>query len=328
LGAALLCIGRLAAAEPTSAQKETARSLMAAARQARENGDLEDALRQFSAADAVMSVPTTGYEVAVTQSELGKLLEARKTLLRVLSLPVGGEEPQPFVQARLNARTLLEQVSKRIGSIGFGTSDPRLLSGVEVTIDGEAVLLAMLGTPTQVNPGKHLIRTRAEGRELWREVDVGEGEAVQVPLRLDPPQGPPAAPSPAKNPVRAAPRVVRPEPRQQEGDHVSALAYLGGGLGVAGLGLGSFAGLSAIGHKSAAKLGCVDGKCPPATWSELDAAHRMATLSSIGFAIGALGVTVAVGCVLFDKPSRVQKGLLLSPSVGPQNARLSLLGSF
>jgi hypothetical protein len=54
----------------------------------------------------------------------------------------------------------------------------------------------------------------------------------------------------------------------------------------------------------------------------------MATLSSIGFAIGALGVTVAVGSVLFDKPSRTQKGLSLSPSVGPQSARISLLGSF
>jgi len=301
---------------------------MAAARHARENGDLEEALRRFNAADAVMNVPTTGYEVAVTEAALGKLLEARQTLLRVLSLPVDADEPEPFVRARLNERALEEQVSKRIGSISFGAADPRQPSRVEVTIDGEVVPPATLGTPRQVNPGKHLIRARAAERELWREVNVGEGEAVQVPLKFARPEPPAAAPALTKKTVRAARRVVRAQAHVDEGDHISALVYVGGGVGLAGLGLGSLAGLSAIGHKSAAKLGCVDGKCPPATWSELDAAHRMATLSSIGFAIGALGVTVAVGSVLFDKRSRVQKGLLLSPSVGPQSARLSLLGSF
>src|SRR5688500_11391499 len=53
--------------QPSAAQKETARGLMAEARDLRERGDLQGALTRFSAADSLMGVPTTGFEMAVTQ---------------------------------------------------------------------------------------------------------------------------------------------------------------------------------------------------------------------------------------------------------------------
>src|SRR5262245_39056748 len=52
-----------ALAEPTAAEKETARALVKSGREKRASGDLKGALADFQAAHAVMHVPTTGIEV-------------------------------------------------------------------------------------------------------------------------------------------------------------------------------------------------------------------------------------------------------------------------
>ncbi|MBB1180651.1 hypothetical protein DSM05_16030, partial [Pseudomonas sp. FW305-3-2-15-E-TSA4] len=47
------------AADPTAADRETARTLMASGRTKRDAGDLNGALKDFAAADSLMGVPTT-----------------------------------------------------------------------------------------------------------------------------------------------------------------------------------------------------------------------------------------------------------------------------
>src|SRR5690349_18414785 len=93
IAAALVLASTLAASRahaeppaPSATEKETARGLMADARAKRDRGDARGALESFQAADAIMHVPTTGFEVARTQASLGLLVEARDTLHRVLSM--------------------------------------------------------------------------------------------------------------------------------------------------------------------------------------------------------------------------------------------------
>src|SRR5689334_15630072 len=99
--AAILVLRATAArADPTAAEKETARALMAEGRDLRERGDSKSALKRFMAADALMHVPTTGLEVARTQVALGLLVEARETLRTVARLPEDPSDPPPFREAR------------------------------------------------------------------------------------------------------------------------------------------------------------------------------------------------------------------------------------
>jgi len=74
LAASLGLASAVAAAEPSPADKETARGLMAEGRSGRDKGDLKGALKAFAAADSIMHVPTTGVEVARTQAALGQLV--------------------------------------------------------------------------------------------------------------------------------------------------------------------------------------------------------------------------------------------------------------
>src|SRR5690242_13508597 len=100
IAALILATAAPAFAEPTAAEKETARNLMQEGRDLRDKKDLKGALQRFQAADQLMGVPTTGYEVASTQVALGLLVEARETLNRVSRLPAQAKEPAPFREAR------------------------------------------------------------------------------------------------------------------------------------------------------------------------------------------------------------------------------------
>src|SRR4051794_38028802 len=87
--AAALSAPRDAQADPTPAEKETARALLDEGDREVEKKHYEAALKAFLAADAIMNVPTTGIELAKTQVLLGQLVEARDSALRVTRLPKG-----------------------------------------------------------------------------------------------------------------------------------------------------------------------------------------------------------------------------------------------
>lgn len=99
---------------------------------------------------------------------------------------------------------------------------------------------------------------------------------------------------------------------------------------MAGVVVGSITGISAISHKNDAKKACVNGSCPPSTWSDLDSAHSMATVSTVGFIVGAIGVVVGAGALLLDgrESSATQRAFVVSPDVNRQGARLTIVGTF
>jgi hypothetical protein len=322
----LLLGSSVAYAQPGPAQKETARALMAEGRDLRDQGDLQGALTHFSAADSIMGVPTTGFELAATQAQLGKLVEARDTLRRVLAIAPSLDDPPPFNEARAKARALDQQLLARIGTLQF---EPSGVDGdaLEIKVDGESVPKAALNLPFRVNPGRHQIVARAGDREVKRSVEAAETRTISVALVFQSTASKPAAPSVAAEPATPAPPPPVAEPKRTSS--LPMLAYVGGGVAAAGLVVGSIAGISAISHKNAAKKGCVDGSCPPSTWSDLDSARSMATISTVGFVVGAIGFAAGIGAFLLDdKPSHREQAFVVSPDVGPHSARLTVAGRF
>src|SRR5581483_5789021 len=139
---------------PTAVEKETARNLMQEGRDLRDNKDLKGALQRFQAADQIMGVPTTGYEVASTQVALGLLVEARETLARVARIPVQAKEPAPFKEARKKAEELDSTLDARIPAV---TVTVKGGVGAKLAVDDIAVPPAMIGLPLRINPGHHTI---------------------------------------------------------------------------------------------------------------------------------------------------------------------------
>jgi hypothetical protein len=287
-----------------------------------------------------MNVPTTAFEVATTQAKLGKLVEARDTLLRMLTTPPRPDDPEPFNEARAKARALSQELLARLGSVVF-TANVDEGDELDVKIDGETVPQAMLGLPFRVNPGKHQIVARSRGRNLSRELEVTEGQVVEASLTFE--QSPPAtarterpaATPPASPPSPAAleKRTLRPAsasktPTSAAQSSARPLAYVGAGIGAVGLAIGTAAGISAIFHKSSAQRGCIKNACPPSTWRDLQTAQNMATASNVGFALGGAGLALVVGSLLWDRPGGARQGWLMTPEVSQRGIRMNVARRF
>jgi hypothetical protein len=326
LAAAVTAATGPARAEPSLSDKETARSLMQQGDSKRDHADLAGALQAYQAADAIMHVPTTGLEVARTQAALGKLLEARESLLRVLRLPVKPGEPAPFVAARKSAEQMSEELGPRIPSVTVAYANVAPGQTPELTFDGEAVPAAAAHAPRKVNPGAHVVVAKLDGVERRQEVRVAEKESRTVTLDFEP------APAPVASVGGGAPGAADGA-GSGGGPSTGKLLMFGGfGVGIVGIAVGSVTGLMSISKIDDVKAASTDGKVPPDRGGDLDAGRSLGTVSTIAFVVGGAGVAAGVvGIILSGKEKKAgapetQARAHVRPVVGP--TWLGLDGTF
>lgn len=300
------------AGEPTAVQKDTARNLMQDGRDLRDAKDFKGALQRFRAADEIMHVPPTGFEVASAQAELGLLVEARDTIARVLNIPATPREPAQYKQARENARTLDDALVPRIPMV---TVTVKGGSNATLTLDDVEVPAALVGLPVRVNPGHHTIGARTAGARGTASVDVAEGEKKSVTIELF---GKPADEAP--------PPVVAPTPAAElpppSGSYAPAIVAFG--VAGAGLVVGGITGGLTLGKQSDLARSCPNRTCGPGNYGDIDTANMLATISTVSFV--AAGASAAAGLVLFfvGKPaSRTPAAARVTPWIGVASAGVS-----
>ncbi|MET0596003.1 MAG: hypothetical protein ABW133_25100 [Polyangiaceae bacterium] len=304
-------------AEPTAAEKESARTLMSQGRSRRAESDLRGALSSFIAADAIMRVATTGFEVARTQASLGQLVEARETIRRILRLPVRADDPPPFAEARANAERLDADLAPRIPSIRIelrGTVNPLALT---IELDGTPIPAHAIGDPLKINPGHHVVVVRLGDATTRGETEVAEGQKGL--LAIDAPAAASVADT-APSERRAPPPERRTSPgRSSSAPAVSPLVYVGFGVAAVGASIGAVSGLLSLSATNRAKATCEDTRCPAITRDDLESARSTATISNIGFAIAGAGLVVGLGALLLESPASPKPtttGLRVEPWVG------------
>lgn len=196
-----------------------------------------------------------------------------------------------------------------------------------VTIDGEKLPTANLNVNRPIDPGEHVVEASAPGYKTARaKVRLSEGGVDSVALTLErdpnavavapvpvpktgaapPPTSDPTSPPPANPPADAG--VTQPT-----GAPNRVPAYVALGVGGAGLVVGTITGIVAVGKKGTLDDNCASKVCPPAEESSLDSAKTMATVSTIGFGVGIVGLAVG-GYLWFTAPSSKSAN---KPSVTP-----------
>ena len=298
---ALLLCPIVAHAEPTAADRETARALMKQGTAARDSGDLKEALKNFEAADAIMRVPSTGYEVAKTRVALGLLIEARDVALSIARSPSQPGEPGPFADARTAAQKLSDDLESRIPSIKInvkGAADP------QVSLDGTPLPKALVGLPRKLNPGKHTVAVHAAEGSRSIAIEVFEREAKEMAIDLG------AVEKVEKTEPVQPLSIVTPEQPHAEKKKRSPLPLVlmisGYGVGVAGGVISGITGAISIAQTNTIKMACGGTTCPPSEKGKIDHANGLATVSTIAL-VGAV-VFAAVGVVgtimFFSKPDK------------------------
>ncbi len=322
--AALVALASLespALAEPTAADKETARALMDEADKKFEAKDFAAALKGYLAADALMNVPTTAIEVARAQAASGQLLEARETSLRIVRMPKAAKEPSAFAKARSEADTLGADLAPRIPSIKITVEGLKPGVTAVVTVDGAELPAAALGLPRKTNPGAHVVAANAPGvAPVRKSITVAERQELPIALTFG------GAPS-GEEQGGAGPTG----PTADSGRPSSIVPWIAFGAGAVGLGVGAITGIVSLSKASSAKSLCpTDSTCKPAAQSDIDASKTFAVVSDVGFGVAVAGAAVGLVTLLVLKPSRPAStgAATFFVAPGPAGASAGFRGAF
>jgi hypothetical protein len=300
----------------SAADKEAARGLMADGDKAFEKKDFNSALQAYSAAHAIMNVPSTGLAVARAEAQLGKLVDAQETARRVTQIPAAGREPPALTRARADAGRLVESLEARIPTLTVSVAGAPA-DIVDVTIDEKPFPARLLGSPSKLDPGKHTVAAIAAGFEnVSSEVTLTEGAKETVTLTLVPVAKTEAA--------HAAPVTTAAPTPEDTGKKkgLSPLVYIGFGVGGAGLIVGTVTGLLSMSATSSAKEHCIDNLCQPAAQDDIDSAKLFANVANIGFGAAIVGTGLGiVGLVTSgggSEPGPSTTALRVEPVLGPR----------
>jgi hypothetical protein len=197
------------------------------------------------------------------------------------------------------------------------------LSDVHVTMDGQVLTEKLDGTPIAINPGQHRLVFESTGRSPQEKaLVVREGEKdrheriVLVATAPGPTEPVPEAATVA--PVEAAAR--------HDGSTQRVAGLVVGGVGVAGIVLGTVFGIVSKSTYDSAIKQCtvVPNDCQPSGVDKGKSAHSQAAVSTVAFIAG--GVLLGGGALFYFTAPKA--GVTVSPSVGLASAGLDLRGSW
>ncbi len=170
-----------------------------------------------------------------------------------------------------------------------------------VELDGTSLGGAALGTALPIDPGAHRVKVSGPGKKPFEQEVQIAASAGTTRLKVPALE---AESSPAKReaaePARVPEKPPKPEPAPS-GKGSSTLGWVAVGVGVVGVGVGSYFGLRALSKKSDSNDHCGSAigrsdpnQCDAAGADLRDQAQSAATLSTISFGVGAVGLGVGI----------------------------------
>lgn len=206
------------------------------------------------------------------------------------------------------ARQKMTELEPRLTRVRV-TAPPEVLSLAGLRVDVDGTVLADVAQPEPVDPGDRVVTLAANGRRPIKKTVTAAGEGRTISVAFEMPESDGAAPSPVappeaspSSPTPAAPAgpEAPPPAGPSSGRRTAGLVTMG--AGVLALGFGAVAGVVASGEHSKSDDLCAGGCTQDGVLAE-DRARTWATVSTVGFAVGA--VAVGAGFYLFlTSPSR------------------------
>jgi hypothetical protein len=298
-------------------------------------GDFAAACPKFADSQAIEPAPGTALNLATCYEKAGKLASAWAAFHTAQAVAQTAKQVDRARAAAKRADKLEPTLSHLIISVSPEAQVP----GLEVRCDGEPVRQPEWGVAVPLDGGGHDIEASAPGKKTWKtHVELAASrQDLSVDLPALESEAPPPPPEPSPEPARVASLAagttpdVPPDAPKSGGGGLKVAGLAVGAVGLAGIGLGVFAGLKAQStYKDAADL-CkgTPPACPAGSpaFSQRDSAGTWATVSTVSFAAG--GAALAGGALLYfvlAPAASTKTTVAVAPS--PGGAALSFAGRF
>ncbi len=336
-----LTISHAAFAQVTPEEKAAAEAVFQEGMRLIKQGNFADACPKFEMSQRVEPAVGTMLYLGECYEKTNRTASSWAMFREAASLAeVSGQ-----VERMKTAQARAARLEPRLSWLNIEVSKEAMVPGLQLRRNGVVVAVDLAGTPTPVDPGEIVIEASAPGRVAFstKLTVAAKGHAVvtvptlavapepATPLAAAPPtttQARDLPPSAAyRAPLAQTPAPLPPPAEPPRKQSPSMLPWLVGGVGVVGLGLGSFFGLRAMSKADDARQVCPDGLCNEQKGDTLaHDARTAATVSNVSFALGT--AAVATGVVLyFTLPTNQRETQVgLAPLAGPTSLGLSLRG--
>jgi hypothetical protein len=334
LAAAFIASGALVAhSRPAEAQSGSAEAeeLFKQGRASLEAKDYATACARFSASLALERAVGTLISLAQCEEATAHLASARQHWQEAADLADATNDRLnrgPFARKKMNE--LDPRVPRLVIRLAPGAPKDTTLQRDDVALGGGAFDVSF-----PIDPGAHIVVATETGHEPRRyPVSVSEGDKLVVEVEPGPAIA--AAPTPTATRAGETPSstaALTEPPSSSSGGWRRGVAYGAGVVGIVGIGLGTYFGVTTLSKWSTAKKDCGTGcgEMDPARNEKSDA-NSDATLADVSFVVG--GVALATAIVLLvtapsSPPSPGAQGKLkVFPSWQPGGGGLVATGSF
>ncbi|MBK9129432.1 MAG: hypothetical protein IPM13_16810 [Phycisphaerales bacterium] len=295
LALALVLLAGVARAQPRDVAKADA--LFRDGRALMKKGDYETACPKLEESYRLDPAAGTGINLGDCFEKQGKVASALLAYQAARALLQPGDPRIGPVEKEIAS---LDKRAPRL-TIKLATGAPE---GTTVKRDGREVEASKLGVPVAVNPGKVKVTVSAPGRDTAvfrvslvegkrRELEVGPGERDVTPA------GSSAAGADDERRASRSPELAAPSVEVPPGSAQRTWGYLLVGVGVVGLGLGSYFLVQFESGKSDLERLCPGGKCAPENERAFDSRKDTVDANGIAAPVGLVAGGIAGGIGIF-----------------------------
>jgi hypothetical protein len=299
----------------TDKQKKEAQKAFQSASAHYDAGRFDKAREGFSASYDIVKSPNSRLMIARSLRELGQLTAAYREYEGVMALATElGSADKRYQATAESAREELEALRLQVGllSVELQGGSPN----TDVHIGDQTIKASELAQAMPWMPGTVTVwALNAAGTAVEHQVDVAAGQTMRVTLDLMVPD----EPAVAENPFNDEPEGVVVS---TSGSSKRTLAYVAGGVGLAGLATFGVLGVMNDSKFSDLESACPNNRCPPDQQDNIDQGKLYQTIANVGLGVGVIGL--GASAVLFllssDGPEQPQAAFFVKPesiSVGP-----------
>ncbi|MCC6217007.1 MAG: hypothetical protein IT376_19260 [Polyangiaceae bacterium] len=315
LGAASPCLGQ------TDEERSGARAAAEAAAKAFEGQRWQEAIDLFAKAEKLVHAPTHLLFLARSHQKLGQLVKAREAYRKVVSETLPANAPKAFKAAQAAAEKELAELEPRIPQLTVRVEGAT--GEVTLKIDGVASPAALVGVAFPIDPGEHELVAETPGEQSEpKRLTIAEKSREEVTLVLAPRATPAAKSDSGAADAPAAGGDARVDTASAE---PKLLAWGAVGVGVVGVGVGTFFLVQASGKLSESDDLCSGGGvCPESRRQRIDQldadANTASTIGLVGLGVGAVGLGLGAWWLFGAAEPAAPGQARVTPWIGPGSA--------